>query len=96
MEVVENEQGRFETGGGDQANVWVSEQVDQRFDVVAAQHGAKEFGGFFAGDEGAGLTSGGQVGKEFGLDLGGIVHAGRNTLAQQLHQPLALLGSGSL
>jgi hypothetical protein len=39
----------------------VVEQVDQRLDVVAADHGAEQFGGLFAADQRARLLASGHA-----------------------------------
>ena len=96
MEVVEDEQGLFEAGGGDRADLGVGEQVDQRFDVVAAEHGAEEFGGFLAGDEGAGLLASSDFSEEGGFDLGSVVNPGRDALAQEFDQRRAFAGRRGL
>jgi hypothetical protein len=55
VEEVEHQQGLFQAFGGNGAAGRATEQVDQRLDVVTAEHGAEQFGGFFLGDQGAGF-----------------------------------------
>ncbi len=86
MEEVENQQGLLQAFGRSGAAVGAGQQVDQRLDVVAAQHGAKQFGGLDLGDQRTVFFALGKLGQEFGLDLGGIIHTGRNAVGDQLDQ----------
>ena len=86
VELVEHQQGFLQPFRGDGRNRLVVEQIHQRADVVAAQHGSQQSGRFFAADQGAffaAMCNGGQVA---GLDFCGIVHAGRNTVRDQFQQ----------
>jgi hypothetical protein len=42
---VEHQQGLLQRLGGDGADFGIVQQFDQRLDVVAAEHGAEQFGG---------------------------------------------------
>ncbi len=64
----------------------VVEQVDQRLDVIAAEHGAEQFRGMHPGDErGLGLALG-DGGQESGLDVGRLVHARGDPVGDQINQ----------
>ena len=86
MEVVEHEQGILQALGGHGAHLGVVQQVDQGLDVVAAQHGAQQLGGLLPGDQATGLLALGDPGQELGLDLGGVVHAGRHAVGEQIDE----------
>ena len=51
VEGIEHQQGVFEGFGGDGCELVVVEQLDQRMDIVAAEHGAQQFGGVFGADQ---------------------------------------------
>jgi hypothetical protein len=76
--------------------VGAGQQVDQRLDVVAAEHGAEQFGGFFLGNQGTGFFALGDLGQELGLDLGGVIDTGRNAVGDQLDQRGFFAGGGIL
>jgi hypothetical protein len=86
VEVVEHQQRALQALGGDGADRGVVEQVDQRLDVVAAEHGAEEFGGLLARNERAGFLALGDFRQEGGLDLGGVIHAGRHAVGEEVDQ----------
>ncbi len=92
MEEVEDQQGLLQAFGGNGATACVAQQVDQRLDVVAAEHGAEQFGGLFPGDQGTGFFALGDLGQELGLDLGGIIDTGGNTVGDQFDQGRLLAG----
>ncbi len=88
--VVEHQQGVRQRLGGGGGALGVVQQVDQRLDVVAAQHGAEQFGGAHPGNQrrlGLALGDGGQEG---GLDVGGLIDAGRHPVGNQFHQEVFL------
>ena len=86
VEEVEHQQGFFQGISGNATQRGVAQQVDQRLDVEAAEHGAQQLGGFFAGDQRGACFALGDSGQERGLDLGGIVNASRNTVGEQVNQ----------
>ena len=86
VEVVEHQQRALQALGGDGADRGVVEQVDQRLDVVAAEHGAEQFGGLLAGDQCARRLAGADFRQEGGLDLGGVVDAGRHALGEEVDE----------
>ncbi|MOA28488.1 hypothetical protein D3C78_1494320 [compost metagenome] len=95
MEGVEHQQGLFQRIGGDGADFRIVQQVDQRANVVAAEHRAQQFRRLGTADHRTSFLAqrhGGQVGR---LHLGGIVHAGRHAVGQQLDQVL-LFASGRI
>ncbi len=86
MEGVEDQQGALQTPGRHGADGRVGQQVNQRLDVVTAEHGAEQFGSYLPGDPGAGFFILGNLGQELGLDLGGVIDTGWNAKAEQLDQ----------
>jgi hypothetical protein len=86
VEEVEHQQRGFERLGGDGADHGVVQHVDQRLDVVAADHGAEQFGGLFARDQRAGFLALRHAGQELGLDLGRVIDAGRHAVGDQVDQ----------
>ena len=86
----------FRAVGGHATHLPVVQQVDQRRQVVAAQHGAQQLGGLLARDQGALLAAVRHGGEIAGLDLGRIVHAGRHAVRDQVDQESSLrLWAGS-
>ena len=92
VEVVEHQQGLLQALGGDAGDFGVVEQLDQRMHVVAADHGAEQLGGLGLADQRDRQLAVGNRRQEAGLDLGGIVHARRHAVRQQLHQERLLAG----
>ena len=78
--------------GGDGADFSVVQQFDQRANVVAAEHGAQQFGRLGAADQRTSFLAQRHGGQVRGLDLGGVVHASRHAMRQQLDQVLLLAG----
>ncbi len=89
---IEHQQGVLERFGGGGAQLGVVQQVDQRLDVVATQHGAEQFGGARGADQRGGLGAEGHRGQVRGLDLGSVVDAGGHALAEQFDQELLFTG----
>ncbi|KFB72635.1 MAG: hypothetical protein AW09_002177 [Candidatus Accumulibacter phosphatis] len=85
MEKIEDQQCLLQGCRGDRSG-GTGEQVDQRLDVVATQHRAEQFGGLFRRDQRAGLCTLGDPRQEFGLDLGGIIDAGRHAVGDQFDE----------
>ena len=86
VKLVKHQQGFFQTLGGDGGAGWVVEQVDQRCEVEAAQHGAQQFRGFFGAEQGAFFSAMGHRRQIAGLDLGRIVHTGGHAVGDEVHQ----------
>jgi hypothetical protein len=76
----------FERLGGDGADHGVVEHVDQGLDVVAADHGAEQFGGLFARDQRARRLASADFRQELGLDLGRVIDAGGHAMRDQVDQ----------
>lgn len=92
VEAVEHQQRVLQPFGGGRAQLGVVEQLDQRVDVVAAQHRAQQLGGARGRDQRGLLGTerdGGQVGR---LHLGGIVDAGGHAVRDQLDQEVLFTG----
>ena len=90
MEGVKHQQCQFQRIGGDTADFGVVKQLDQRADVVSAEHRAKQLGGLGARDQRAFFATeshGGQIG---GLDLGGVIDTSGHTVGDQVDQRLTL------
>ena len=92
MEGIEHQQGFLETFCGHGGHILIVEQVDQGLDVVAADHGAQQFGGLGLGDQSHLEVPVRDSGQEGGLDLGRIVHARGHAVGQQVHQEVFLTG----
>ncbi len=75
VEEVEHQQSLLQPLGGDGSDFGVVEQLDERMDVVAADHGAQQLGGFGLRDERGLDFAMRDSGEERGLDLGGVVDA---------------------
>ncbi|MNT59818.1 hypothetical protein D3C72_1973580 [compost metagenome] len=88
MEEVEHQQGLLQTLGGDRADHGVGQQVDQRLDVITADHGAQQLGRPLTRQRPHGEVAMSHGGQEGGLDLGGVIHAGRHAMGQQVQQLL--------
>ena len=86
VEEVEHQQGLLQAFGGDGAAGRAGEQVDQRLDVVAAEHRAEQFGSLLAGNQRTGFFALGDLGQELSLDLGGIIDASRHAVGDQFDQ----------
>ncbi len=63
-----------------------SSSATMRADVVAAQHGAQQLRGVCARDQRALFGAVGHGRQVAGLDLGGVVDAGRNAVGEQFDQ----------
>ncbi|MCY1247663.1 hypothetical protein D9M72_610130 [compost metagenome] len=92
MEGVEHQQGLLQRLGGDGAHFGIIQQLDQRRNVVAAQHGAQQLGRLGARDQRALLFTQRHGGQVRSLDLGGVIHAGRHAVGDQFHQVLLFTG----
>src|SRR5690606_19018693 len=86
VEGVEHEQRVLQAFCGDGAQLGVVEQLDERADVVAPQHGAQKFGGAARVDQGTGFGTQGKCSQVGGLNLGGVVHAGRHAMRDEVNQ----------
>ena len=92
VEGIEHQQGVLECSRRHFRQLRVIQQLNQRVDVVATQHGAQQFGGTLAADQRAFFRTkshGSQVGS---LDLGGIVHARGHAVGDEVQQELFLAG----
>ncbi len=96
MEEVEHQQGLLQAFGGNGAAGAASQQVDQRLDVVTAEHRAEQFGSLFLGDQGTAFFALGDLGQELSLDLGGIIDASRHAIGDQFDQGGFFAGRGIL
>src|SRR5690606_35675089 len=90
VEGIEHQQGLLQALGGDGADGGVVEQLDQRRDVVAAEHGAQQLGGALAAEQRVLFAAEGQRGQVGSLDLGGVIDAGRHAVGEQVDQELLL------
>ncbi len=88
VELIEHQQRFLQRVGGHGGHFGVGQQLDQRLDVVAAQHRAEQFGGAGARDQRAGGLALGHGGQEACLDVGRLVHAGRHAVGDQVEQDL--------
>ena len=86
MEGIEHQQGVLQAIGGNRADGGIVEQFDQRMHVVAAEHGAEQFGRLLAADERTGFLAEGDGSEVTRLDLGRIVHTGGNAVGDQIKQ----------
>ncbi len=86
MEEVEHQQCFLQRYGGNTCDIGMIQQIDQRLDVVATDHGAEQLGGFDLSDQSDGQIAVRYGRQEAGLDLCGIVYAGRHTVREQVEQ----------
>ncbi|MNS78679.1 hypothetical protein D3C72_1123040 [compost metagenome] len=86
VEGIEHQQGVLELFGRDGAQFGVIQQCDQRFDVVAALHGAQQFGGVLAVDQRRLGFALGDGGEESGLDVGSFVDPWRYAVGDQVYE----------
>jgi len=64
----------------------IVQQIDQGMHVVAAEHGAQHLHGVLTAHQRRCYLALGDIGQERGLDIGRLVHAGRNAVFQQVDQ----------
>ena len=86
VERVKHQQGVFQAVGGDLAQFGRVQQLDQRADVVATQHGSQQLSGALAADQSTGFCAQRDSGQVGGFDLGGVVHTGGDAVGQQVDQ----------
>ncbi len=79
VEEVEHQQGLLQAFCGDRRQRCVIEQINQRLDVVTANHCAEQFRSFCFGDLRGYDIAMGDGSEERRLDLGGIIDARRRT-----------------
>ena len=96
MELVEHQQSFLQAFSGFCSHCRVVQQIDHRADVVAAQHGAQQFGGTGTGDQGALFSAVGHSSQVAGFDLGGIVHTSRHAVGNQFDESCLFAGGGRL
>ena len=92
VEGVEHQKRVLQGVGGDSADLGVSQKIDERLDVEAAEHRAQEFRGAHARDQRDCLFALGDPGEELGLDLGRVVDAGRHAVDHEIEKELGLAG----
>ncbi len=90
MFVIEHQQGMAQRLDGSGGAFGVVEQVDQRLDVVAAEHGAEQFSGAHPGNQRTFRFTLGHGSEEGGLDVSGLIDAGGHPVGDQLHQEIFL------
>jgi len=88
VEEVEHQQGLFQTLGGNRTDNSIAQQINQRLDVIATDHGAQKLGRTFARQGVNSEVAVGHSRQERCLDLGRIVHAGRDAICQEIEQLL--------
>jgi hypothetical protein len=88
VEGVEHQQRVLQTVGGGGADHGIIEHVDQRLDVVAAEHGAEQFDSLDARNQRARRLASADFCEKFGLDLGGLIDAGRHAVRQQIDEKI--------
>ena len=91
-EGVEDQQGLLESLGRDTAHLGVVQQIDEGFHIEAAQHGAQQLRGFFAGHQGNLFLAACNIRQEGGLHPCGIVHASRHAVGKQVQEEGLLTG----
>ena len=90
LECAEDEQGFFQSLGGQGAELRVSKQGDQELDVVAPLHRGQEFSGALAADQRRFLLALRNRAEKFGLDLSRVVYTGWDTVADEVEQEFFL------
>jgi hypothetical protein len=86
VEEVEHQQCLLEPCCGHRRQRGVVQQLDQRVHVVAADHGAQQFGGLRLAEHADRDVAVRDRGQEAGLDLRRVVHARRHAVRQQVEQ----------
>ena len=86
VKLVKHQQRLLQRLGRHGCDLRVVQQVDQRREVVAAQHGAQQLCGALAVDQRADFGAMGHSGQVAGLNLGSVVHAGRHAVRDQVQQ----------
>jgi hypothetical protein len=86
MEEVEHQQGFLQCSGSHGGDFGIVEQVDQRLDVVAADHGAEQFGGLGAETSAHFSVTVSHGSQERSLHLGRIIDASRHAVGDQFDQ----------
>ena len=84
MKLVEHEQCFLETLCRHRCHFRIVQQINQGGQVVTAQHGAQQLGGFSAADQGANLGAVGDSGQVAGFNLGCVVHTSRHAVRDQV------------
>jgi len=88
MELVEHQQRFLQRLCGGGADFGVRQELDQRLDVVAAQHRAEQFGGAGTRNQRASGLTLGDSSQEACFHAGGFVHASGYAMGDQVEQRL--------
>ena len=86
VKLVEHQQGFLQTFGSNRCAGFVVEQINEGGEVVAAQHGAQQLGGFFGAEQGAFFGAMGDGRQIAGLDLRRVVHTSGHAVGDEVHQ----------
>jgi hypothetical protein len=86
MPGLEHQQCAFEALGGDGTDLGIVEQVDERLDVVATEHGAEEFGRLGARNQRTCRPASADFCEELGFDLGGIIDTGGDAVGDEINE----------
>ena len=92
VEGIEHQKRVFQAVCRNRCQFFVVQKLNQRMDIVAAQHGAEQFHRFFGRHQRALHAAFGHGGQERGFHFRRIVHARRHAVGQQIQQKLALAG----
>jgi hypothetical protein len=88
VEEIEDQQGLLEASAAMAPTGRAGEQVDQRLDVVTAEHGAEQFGRLFLRNQRAALFALGDLARNSALTLAASSTPGWHTVGEQLDQVL--------
>ena len=92
VEGVKHQQGVLELLGGNRCQLCVIQHLDQRHDVVAALHGAKQFYSALFADQWGSRFTFGDGGQEAGFYIGRFVNTRRNAVGDQVNEEFFFAG----
>ena len=92
VEGIKHQKRVFQAVCRNRRQFFVVQKLNQRMDVVTAQHGAEQFHCFFGRHQRTLHAAFGNGGQERGFHFRRIVHTRRHAVGQQFQQKLALAG----
>ena len=86
MLVIKHQQGIRQRLGSGRRTFGIIKQIDQRLDIVTAEHGAQQFSGANSGDQRRLRLAFSHCGQKCGLDIGRLIDPGGDPVGQQIEQ----------